>query len=144
MGNPVKPIPEGYHTITPIIQVEGASKFIDYLKNAFDAKEIHRYADPEGAIMHAEVQVGDSRIMLSDASDDFKAWPIRLQLYVVDVDTTYEKALEAGATSVREPSDQFYGDRSAGVVDNWGNQWWIGTHKEDLTPEEINKRMKTQ
>jgi uncharacterized glyoxalase superfamily protein PhnB len=144
MANPVKPIPEGYHTITPIIQVEGASEFIDYLKNAFDAKEIHRYADPNGTIMHAEVQIGDSRIMLSDASDDFKAWPVRLQLYVLDVDTTYEKALEAGATSVRQPSDQFYGDRSAGIVDEWGNQWWIGTHKEDLTPEEINKRMKNQ
>ena len=142
MANTVKPIPEGYHSITPIIQADGASEFIDFLKSAFDAREISRYGDPNGTIMHAEVQIGDSRIMLSDSSEEFKALPTRIQLYVNDVDTTYEKALEAGATSLRPPTDQFYGDRSGGVLDKWGNQWWIGTHKEDLTPEDIEKRMK--
>jgi uncharacterized glyoxalase superfamily protein PhnB len=142
MANTVKPIPEGYHSITPIVQVDGAAEFIDFLKQAFDAREIHRYGEPGGMIMHAEIQIGDSRLMLSDASEDFKAWPTRIQLYVNDVDTTYNKALEAGASSVRPPADQFYGDRSGGVNDKWGNQWWIGTHKEDLTPEDIEKRMK--
>ena len=142
MATNVKPIPDGYHSITPIIQAAGASEFIDFLKSAFDAREIKRYADPNGTIMHAEIQIGDSRIMLSDSSEEFEAWPTRIQLYVNDVDTTYKKALEAGATSLRPPTDQFYGDRSGGVKDKWGNQWWIGTHKEDLTPEDIEKRMK--
>jgi PhnB protein len=138
----VKPIPEGYHTVTPYILVQGADKLIDFIKKAFDAKETERYSMPDGSIGHAEVRIGDSVLMVSDAQgEEFKPMAAGIHLYVEDCDVTYKHALEAGATSVSEPQDQFYGDRSSGVNDQFGNKWWIATHKEDLSKEEIAKRM---
>jgi len=138
----VKPIPEGYHTVTPYLLVQGAEKLIDFMKNAFDAKETERYSMPDGSIGHAEVRIGDSFILVADAQgDEYKPMAAGIHLYVEDCDFTYKRAIGAGATSVREPQDQFYGDRSAGVNDQFGNKWWIATHKEDLSKEEIIKRM---
>ena len=138
----VKPIPEGYHTVTPYLLVQGAEKLIDFMKNAFDAKETERYSMPDGSIGHAEVRIGDSVIMVADAQgDEYKPMAAGIHLYVEDCDVTYKRAIGAGATSVREPQDQFYGDRSAGVNDQFGNRWWFATRKEDLSKEEIFKRM---
>jgi PhnB protein len=138
----VKPIPEGYHTVTPYILVQGADKLIDFIKKAFDAKETERYSMPDGSIGHAEVRIGDSVLMVSDAQgEEYKPMAAGIHLYVEDCDVTYKHALEAGATSVSEPQDQFYGDRSSGVNDQFGNKWWIAIHKEDLSKEEIAKRM---
>ena len=138
----VKPIPGGYHTVTPYLLVQGAEKLINFMKNAFDAKETGRYSMPDGSIGHAEVRIGDSVIMVADAQgDEYKPMAAGIHLYVEDCDVTYKRAVGAGATSVREPQDQFYGDRSAGVNDQFGNKWWIATHKEDMSKEEIIKRM---
>jgi uncharacterized glyoxalase superfamily protein PhnB len=137
----VKPIPEGYHTITPHLTVQGVAKLIDFLKKAFDAKEIMSHPGPDGRIMHAEVKIGDSIVMMGEAGGEWQPMPAALYIYVPDTDATYKRAIQAGATSVREPADQFYGDRSGGVKDPCGNQWWIGTHKEDVSPEEMKKRM---
>lgn len=138
----VKPIPQGYHSITPILIVEGAPRLIDFLKQAFQAEERERFIGPDGRVSHAEVRIGDSVVMMSDANDEWKQMPARIQLYTEDTDAAYRWALEAGATSLREPGDQFYGDRTAGVKDPVGNQWWISTHKEDVSPEELQRRMK--
>ena len=137
---PVKPIPEGYHTITPYLVVKGAGALLDFIKKAFDAKELERMALPDGTIMHAEVSIGDSRLMISDARGEHKPKTGMLYLYVKDADATYKRALQAGASSVMEPADQFYGDRNAGVRDQYGNEWWMATHKEDVPPEEMKKR----
>jgi PhnB protein len=136
----VQPIPEGSHSVTPYLVVERAGNLIDFLKKAFDAKEIHHMTQPDGTIMHAEVRIGDSLVMLGDACGEHKPMPCYLHLYVPDVDAVYQRALQAGAVSVREPADQFYGDRSAGVRDPAGNFWGIGTHKEDVAPDEIARR----
>jgi PhnB protein len=137
----VKPIPEDYHTVTPYLVVEGANKLIDFMKHAFDAKETERMSMPDGSIGHAEVRIGDSIIMMGDAREDmWKAMPTSIYLYVEDCDAVYKRALEAGATTLMEPKDQFYGDRSGGVRDPVGNHWFIATHKEDLTKQELDKR----
>jgi uncharacterized glyoxalase superfamily protein PhnB len=140
----VQRIPDGREHIMPILTVDGASNFIDFLKSAFGAIEKERYAGPDGVVMHAELTIGPSIVMTSDANAEFPSAPARLQLYVNDVDAVYGRALAAGATSLREPADQFYGDRSAGVADAFGNQWWLATHIEDVTPEQISQRMATQ
>jgi len=137
---PVKPIPEGYHTITPYLVVQGAGALLDFVKKAFDAKEVERMASPDGTIMHAEVTIGDSRLMISDARGESKPKTGMLYLYVKDADATYRRAIQAGASSVMEPADQFYGDRNAGVRDAHGNEWWMATHKEDVPLEEMKKR----
>jgi len=137
----VKPIPEGYHSVTPFLVVTGAAKLIDFVKQAFGAQELERMEGPGGMIAHAEVKLGDSRVMLSDAGREFSPTTATLYLYVPDADAVYKRAIQAGATSLREPTDQFYGDRNAGVRDAFGNQWWIATHKEDVSPEELKKRM---
>jgi uncharacterized glyoxalase superfamily protein PhnB len=134
------PIPSGYHTVTPYLRVRRASEFIEFLKAAFDAKETHRSLAPDGSIMHADVLIGDSHVMLTDGNEHFAALPGSNFLYVPDVDATYGSAIAAGATSMMEPADQFYGDRTAGVRDPFGNEWWIGTHIEDLSAEEMHKR----
>jgi uncharacterized glyoxalase superfamily protein PhnB len=136
----VKPIPEGYHTVTPYLIVGGAAKLIDFMKAGLGAQERGRMAGPDGRIMHAEVAIGDSVIMLSDAGPENPPMTAMLHLYVEDADAVYRQALQAGATSIREPGDQFYGDRSAGVRDAFGNQWWLATHIEDVPPEEMEKR----
>jgi PhnB protein len=140
MATKATPIPKGYHTVTPVLTVHGASKLIEFLKQAFDAKETYRLPGPNGEVVHAEVKIGDSMVMVGEATDQWKPMPATVALYVEDTDGWYKRALQAGATSVREPSDQFYGDRSAGVKDSAGNQWWIHTHIEDVPPEELRKR----
>ena len=118
---PVKPIPDGYHTVTPYLTVPGVAALIDFLKTVFDAKEIERMASQDGRIMHAEVRIGDSVIMLGEPLGDSVPRPGSLYVYVNDTDRTYNRALQAGAISVMEPNDQFYGDRNAGVKDASGN-----------------------
>lgn len=137
----VRPIPEGYHSITPYLMVSGAAKLIEFLKTAFGAQETHPpTTGPDGGIMHAEVRIGDSIVMMGEPMGKFPEMPGSLYLYVTDTDASYQSALKAGATSLMEPADQFYGDRSAGVKDPHGNVWWIGTHIEDVAPEELAKR----
>ena len=136
----VKPIPDGFHTVTPYLVVTGVSKLIDFLKQAFGAEEFHRSSRPDGSIMHAQVKIGDSMVMMGEAMGEFKAMPAMIYLYVNDTDALYQRALQAGATSVMPPTDMFYGDRNAGVKDLCGNQWWIATHKEDISNEELAKR----
>ena len=140
----VKPVPDGREHIMPILTVNGAANFLEFMKHAFGARESERHAMPDGTIMHAETRIRDSIVMTSEANAEFPPAPARLQLYVDDVDGVYRRALAAGATSLREPADQFYGDRSAGVKDPFGNEWWLATHIEDVTPEEIEKRAAAQ
>ena len=140
----VDPIPAGHRTVTPYLLVEDAAGQIEFMTRAFGAVETGRFAAPDGRIVHAEVKIGDSFVMLGDAGGDWKPMPCMLHLYVPDTDAVYASALRAGARSVREPSDQFYGDRSAGVVDGQGNQWWITTHIEDVPPDEMERRMREQ
>ena len=135
-----KPIPEGFHTVTPFLAVEGADLLIDFLKRAFGALELHRLAWPDGAVAHAEVLIGDSVVMIGETRGETKPTSASLYLYVQDVDSAYHQALEAGGVSLMEPTDQFYGDRNGGVADPYGNQWWIATHIEDVSVEELDKR----
>ena len=134
------PIPAGYHTVTPYMRVSRGSDLIEFLVRAFDAKEAHRSLGPDGAIAHADVIIGDSHVMLTEGNENFPPLPGSAFLYVHDVDATYQRALSAGATSIMEPADQFYGDRTGGVRDPFGNDWWIGTHIEDLSAEELHLR----
>lgn len=136
----VKPVPEGFHTITPYLVVNGAANFLDFIKTAFNAKTTSMMKDPEGMVMHATAKIGDSIIMVSDETDRYPAMPGMLHLYMQDVDSVYRKALEAGGQSLREPANEFYGDRSAGIKDEWNNHWWIGTHVEDVSDEELKRR----
>ena len=135
-----KPVPEGYTTVTPYLCVSDAAKLIDFLKQAFDAQLLFKMDGPGGRIMHAEMTLGDSRIMLGQPEPG-KETNAMIHLYMPDADASYKRALAAGATSVREPADQFYGDRSGGVRDEFGNYWYIATHVEDVTPEEMDRRM---
>lgn len=149
MTTPVKPIPEGYHSVTPYLIVSEGNKAIDFYKQAFGATEIMRMPGPGGKIMHAEIQIGDSRIMLADEFPEMGARspksiggsPVFIHLYVEDVDRVIAQAIESGAKIDRPIQDQFYGDRSGSVSDPFGHTWAISTHKEDLSPEEIQKRM---
>jgi PhnB protein len=130
MPGKVKPIPDGFHTVTPYLIVDGAEKLIGFMTEALGAQYDHKPAKrPDGSIMHATLKIGDSMLMISDASEHAKTSRVMLYLYVPDVDASYQRALKAGATSVK-PTDQFYGDRSAGVKDAAGNQWFFGTHIE--------------
>jgi len=140
MAANVKSVPEGFHTVTPYLVIPQAAKLIDFLKQAFDATEIVRMMRPDGTVHHAEVKIGDSMIMMGEAEGQSAMKPGALYLYVPDVDATYRRAVQAGATSLSEPMDMFYGDRGGGVEDAWGNTWWIGTHIEDVAPEELKKR----
>ena len=137
----VKPIPEGYHTVTPYLVVKGAAKTIDFAKRALGAELIGEpLKRPDGAVMHAQFKIGDSLVMISDSSDQHPPIPAMLYVYVPDVDASFRHAVAAGGTAVMEPMDQFYGDRSGGLKDPAGVHWWLGTHKEDVAPNEIKKR----
>ncbi len=137
----VKPIPEGYHTVTPLLSVRGAARLIDFLKKAFGATEIYRFPSPDGTVMHAELKIGDSVLMLGEAADQqHPPMPVALYLYVDDADATYRKALDAGGESIGAPDDMFWGDRVATVKDFAGNKWWIATHVEDVNSGEIERR----
>jgi PhnB protein len=140
----VKPIPEGHAALTPYLIVRDAPAFVVFLERAFGGRERMRIADSEGAIRHGEVEIGGSRVMLADATDESSLLPAMLHLYVEDVDGAYRKALDAGAHSLREPTDQYYGDRIAGVKDAFGNQWWIASHVEDVSLEELERRQAAQ
>ena len=137
----IRAIPEGYHTVTPYLVVEGVPKLIEFLTRAFDAKEVFRMATPDGTVRHAEVQIGDSRVMMGEAQGQHTPIPAMLHLYVEDADAAHARAIRAGATSIAPPTDQFYGDRSGGVRDMCGNQWWVATHKEDVAPAELQRRV---
>ena len=137
----VNPIPDRYHTVTPYLVGQGLSKLIEFLKKAFDAEVIEKHEGPKGAVMHAEVKIGDSVIMMGEPKDG-KPMPTMLYLYVEDTGAVYKKAVEAGGESIQEPTNQFYGDRNAAVKGPCGNQWWIATHVEDVSPEEMAKRAK--
>jgi PhnB protein len=136
----VKSIPEGYHTVTPYLTVDGAGQVLDFLKKAFDAVEVFRMSRPDGSIGHAELRIGDSLTMLAEAGAECKPMPTALYIYVNDTDATYRRAIEAGASSLMQPADQFHGDRNAGVKDAAGNYWWIATHVEDVPPDELARR----
>ena len=145
MATKVKPVPQGYHTVTPYLVADGAEKIIRFMKEAFGAQPVFEpMMRPDGKIMHAEFKIGDSIVMISDTSERAQPTSVMLNLYVPDVDAVYQKALKAGATSLMEPANQFYGDRVATVADRWGNTWSIGTHVEDVSPEEMERRMKAQ
>ena len=136
-----KPIPDGYHTVTPYLTVSGAAKVIEFLKQAFGAEipeEIMKR--PDGSIAHAQVKIGDSLVMIADESEMAKAMPSSLYLYVPNVDSVYQRAIKAGGKSVMEPTDMFYGDRSGCVKDPSGNSWFMATHKEDIAPPELQRR----
>jgi PhnB protein len=148
MAGKVKPIPEGYHSVTPYLSVNGAAAAIDFYKKAFGAKELFRMGGPEGKIGHAEIQIGDSRVMLADEHPEMNfrspksigGCPVHLYIYVEDVDATFATAVGAGATVKRPLKNEFYGDRSASLEDPFGHCWGIATHIEDLSAEEIEKR----
>ena len=146
----VKPIPDGYHTATPYLSIRGAAAAIEFYKKAFGAKEMLRYPMPDGKIGHAEIKIGNSPIMLADEHPemDFRGPQSRggttvgMMLYVEDADKWFARAIAAGAKEMRPLKDQFYGDRSGTVTDPFGHVWTIATHKEDVTPEEMHRRMK--
>lgn len=137
----VKPIPDGFHTVTPYLLVDGAERLITFCKQAFNAQELCRTSLPGGMIMHAQLRIGDSMVMVADARPEAPARPSALYLYVQDTDAVYHQAIAAGGKSIMEPANQFYGDRNAGVKDPTGVTWWIGTHIEDLSAEETQQRM---
>ena len=129
-------VPEGYTTVTPFVIARGAAEFIDYMIRAFDAVELGRM-EANGVIAHAEVRIGDAVVMTFDAKPGWPATPSFLRLYVPDPDATWQRAIDAGATSVTAPGTMPWGDRVARVRDPLGNLWWIMTHLEDLTEEEL-------
>jgi PhnB protein len=144
----VKPIPEGYHSITPYVIVRGGANALDFYKRAFGAEEIYRLDMGGGKLGHAEMRIGDSVVMLADEHPEmgykspqaYGGTPVSLCVYVEDCDARVQQAVAAGAKIIRPLQDQFYGDRSGTVVDPFGHVWTIATHKEDLSPEEIGKR----
>ena len=145
---PVKPVPDGYHTVTPYLIVGDAAAAIEFYKRAFGATERMRLADPSGKVGHAEIVIGDSAVMLADEFPEMGARgpkslggsPVGLAVYVEDVDAMAERAVAAGATVVRPVQDQFYGDRSGTFEDPFGHKWTLATHKEDVSPEEMTRR----
>ena len=148
MKTKIKPVPDGYHTATPYLIITNAAKAIEFYKEVFGATELTRLALPDGKVGHAEIQIGDSRIMLAD---EFPEWDARspqtiggsavfIMLYVDDVDAFVARAVAGGAKLFKPVEDQFYGDRSGSITDPFGHKWTIATHKEDVSPEEMKKR----
>jgi len=148
MGS-VKPIPEGYHSLTPYLFVRSAASAIDFYRNVFGATEVMRMAGSNGRIMHAELMIGDSIVMLADENpptgvmspQTVGGFSVGLHLYVENVDAVIQKAIENGAKLLRPIKNQFYGDRSGSLLDPFGHMWSVATHVEDVSPEEIRKRM---
>ncbi len=149
MKSKVKPIPDTYHTATPYLTVRGADEAIDFYRRAFGAKELFRMPGPNGKIVHAEILIGDSHIMLSDESAacgsqapvTLNGTPVGIFLYVGDVDTTFKQAVNAGAKETLAPQDMFWGDRFGRLTDPFGHKWMVATHVEDVSPAEIEERM---
>ena len=148
----VKPIPDGYASVTPYLIVKGAARAIEYYKKAFGATELMRFADPSGRVAHAEIQLGNSRVMLADEHPEMDirgpqslgGSAVGLLLYVDDVDAAFDRAVAAGATVNRPVQDQFYGDRSGTLIDPFGHKWTLATHKEDVSDEELQRRARAQ
>ena len=136
----VKPIPEGFHTVTPYLVAKDAAALIDFITRGLGGQEKFVMKRPDGSIGHAEMIVGDSHVMIGQAGGANPAFPAMLYLYVRDVDATFKQAVAAGGQSLHEPSTQFYGDRHGAVTDSNGNQWWIATHVEDVSQEELERR----
>ena len=145
----VNPIPDGYHAVTPYLIVKSVASAIEFYKKVFGAKVMVHMAEPSGRVGHAEIKVGDSHIMLSDEypemgylgpQSDMRS-PVGILLYVEDVDAVVNQAVAAGAKLEKPVQDQFYGDRSGGIIDPFGHVWYIATHIEDVSPEEMQKRM---
>jgi PhnB protein len=145
----VQAVPDGYHTVTPYLIINGAAQAIEFYKSAFAATEVVRMPDPKGRIGHAEIKIGDSFIMLADEHAEMGyrgprtlgGTSVSIVLYVPDVDTVFDRALKAGGKSQRPVADQFYGDRMGTLEDPFGHVWTIGTHIEDVSPEEMKRRM---
>ncbi|MFC3493994.1 VOC family protein [Glycomyces rhizosphaerae] len=148
----VKPIPDEYPRVTPYLHVKGAADAIEFYKTVFSAGERGRMDAPNGTIGHAELEIGDSMIMLSDEAPEMNAYapghfggtPVSLHVYVDDVDAVFAAALAAGAKSLNDVADQFYGDRSGTFEDPWGHKWNVSSHVEDVSPEEMEKRAAAQ
>jgi PhnB protein len=148
----VQPIPEGYHAVTPYLIFSGAAEAIAFYQKALGASEVMRMDGPGGKIHHAEINIGGSRVMLADEHPEIQALspktiggsPVSMHVYVEDVDAAVERAVKAGATLIRPVADQFYGDRVGGIEDPFGYRWFIATHKEDLTMDEIHRRAAAQ
>ncbi|HKS09436.1 MAG TPA: VOC family protein [Pyrinomonadaceae bacterium] len=144
----VKPIPEGYHSVTPYLSIKGAAEALEYYKKAFNATELFRM-EHDGKIGHAEIKIGDSPIMLADEYPEMGSVspvtlggsPVGIMIYVDDVDTIFKQAIDAGGVEKKPVQDQFYGDRSGTLADPFGHVWTVATHKEDVAPEEIDKRL---
>ena len=145
----VKPIPEGYPRVTPYLIVDGASAAIDFYRDVLGATERMRMAAPDDKLGHAELEIGDSLIMLADEAPDMGALgpksvggtPVTVHVYVEDADAVFERAVDAGAKALRQIEDRFYGDRSGEFEDPFGHHWSVATHVEDVPPEEMEKRM---
>ncbi len=145
----VRPVPEGYSTATPYLIVSGAAEAIEFYKKAFGATEVMRFPDPRGKIAHAEIQIGSSRIMLSDEHPErghrspksFGGSGTGIMLYLSDVDVVFKRAVDAGAKAQQPVTDQFYGDRTGNLIDPFGHLWTVATHVEDVPPEEMQRRM---
>ena len=149
MPSTVSYIPAGYHTATPYLITRDAAAALEFYKNAFGAKELERISDEKGAIMHAEFKIGDSPFMITDENPNFPDWqspqsrggtPVHIYLYVEDADVVFQHAISCGATELLPVKDQFYGDRSGGLTDPFGHIWYIATHIEDVSEEEIKRR----
>jgi len=148
MAGKVQAIPEGYRSVTPYLIVKGAARAIEFYQRAFGAKELMRLDGPKGRIGHAEVMIGDSRIMLADEHPEMGAFapqlegrqPISLYVYVSDVDATIGRAIEAGGELTEPVQDKFYGDRSGAFTDPFGHSWYVSTHIEDVSPDEMKRR----
>ncbi|HPA79488.1 MAG TPA: VOC family protein [Thermoanaerobaculales bacterium] len=146
----VKPIPDGHHTVTPYLAVKKGVEALEFYKKAFGASETFRFVMPDGRLGHAEFRIGDSVVMLSDefpefggtAPDTLGGTPVTIHLYVEDVDAFVKRAVAAGASARRPVEDQFYGDRSGQLEDPFGHLWWVATHKEDVSPEELDRRVR--
>jgi PhnB protein len=137
----VSPIPEGHHTVTPYFMVNSADSFIQFVEEAFGGKQLSRHDGPDGKVMNAEMQIGNSIVMLGEPPQGHEAAEFMMYLYVPDSDATYAQALKAGGKSIAPLADQFYGDRAGAVQDPEGNKWWIASRKEIVPPEELSKRM---
>lgn len=138
----VKPIPDGYETVTPYLMARSPDAVISFLEQAFDASVKTRVNAPDGRLLNAELQVGTSMIMIGQPPSIEDACPCAFYIYVEDADAVYARALAAGGSSIMEPADMPYGDRHGGVSDPDGNSWWIATHIEDVSSEEVERRMK--
>ena len=136
----VKPIPENYPRVSPYLIVKNVEKTMDFIQYVFDGKVREKMKTPNGSVNHGEISIGDSVIMMGRATESHEPQNVMLYIYVDDTDAAYKRALEKGAESVMEPADQFYGDRNAGVKDKDGISWWMASHVEDISPEELQRR----